>query len=252
MEELLDHQRNGHSFSLKNLAWAVQSHVDAKCIERYLEGFNRSQIQEQLLDPISSTSNLGNRFPIMFFAAERNSPELMAMLCEKGADVDCRAEPSGIPLLAYTIMSADYHLHDTTNTLIALLAMGANPSNIPRDMWYDYTTSAKNDNPKDWQADDPSTRWCTAELRGALSRTLNLMQRYFLWKADYIERPTPRKMQVAQAHKTTPLFELPYRIIGQRGRLNKSKKALAVTIHSTPHNPLSCSLQALAVMGRPS
>ena len=73
------------------------------------------------------------------------------MLCQEGADVDCRAEPSGIPLLAYTVMSADYNLCATTNTLIALLAMGANPTNIPRDMWCDYTTSAKNDNSKDWQ-----------------------------------------------------------------------------------------------------
>ena len=216
MEELLDHQRNDHSFSLKNLAWAIQSHVDAKCIERYLEGFNRSQIQGKLLDPISSTSKHENQFPIMFFAAERNSPELMAMLCQRGADVDGRAEPSGIPLLAYTIMSAEYNLSDTTNTLVALLAMGANPSDIPRDMWCDYVTSAKTGNPKDWQVEYTSTRWCTAELRGALSRTLNLMQRYFLWKADYIERPMPRKKQVAQAHKTTPLFELPYRMIGQR------------------------------------
>ena len=130
--------------------------------------------------------------------------------------MDCRLELSGIPLLAYTIMGSEYSLSDTTDSLVALLAVGANPRYIPRDMWCDYVTSVKNDSPKDWQAEDPSTRWCTAELRGALSRTLNLMQRYLLWKADCIERLMPRKKQVAQAHTTTPLFELPYRIIGQR------------------------------------
>ena len=187
-----------------------------KCIERYLESFDRSHIQGKVLDAMLSTSKGGARFPILFFAAERNSPEIATMLCQRGADMDRRLEPSGIPLLAYTIMSSEYSLVDTTDTLVAMLAMGANRRDIPRDMWCDYVTSVKNENPKDWHAEDPSTRWCTAELRKALCRTLSIMQRYFLWKADYIERPMPRKKQVAQAHGTTPLFELPYRIIGQR------------------------------------
>ena len=129
------------------------------------------------------------------------------MLCQRGADIDRTLKPSGIPLLAYTIMSSEYSLSDTTDTLAALLAMGANPRDIPRDMWCDYVTSVKNENPKGWHAEDANTGWCTAELRRALSRTFNLMQRYFLWKADYLERPTPRKKQVAQAHRTTPLFD---------------------------------------------
>ena len=190
-----------------------------KCIERYLESFDRSHIQGKFHD----TSKGGARFPVLFFAAERNSPEIVTMLCQKGADMDRRLEPSGIPLLAYTIISSEYSLSDTTDTLVALLAMGASPRDIPRDMWCDYVTSVKNEKPKDWHAEDPSTQWCTAEPRGALSRTLNLMQRYSLWKADYIERPMPRKKQVAQAHKITPLFELPYRITGQRWATEKSR-----------------------------
>ncbi len=80
---------------------------------------------------------------------------------------------------------------------------------IPRDMWCDYVTGPRNFSPQ-------TPRWCTTEIRDALCRTLTLMQRYFLWKAEHIEQPTPRKKQVAQAHNTTPLFELPYQIIGQR------------------------------------
>ena len=136
------------------------------------------------------------------------------MLCQRGANADCRAEPSGIPLLVYTIISAEYSLSDTTDTLVTLLAMGANPSHVPRDMWCDFVTKPKTSFTKDSQVEDASTQWCTGEIRVALSGTLNLMQRYFLWKAEHIERPTPRKKQVAQLHRTTPLFELPYRIIG--------------------------------------
>ena len=216
MEEVLDHQRGLHPFQLKRLAWAIQNHVDAKCLERYLESYSRSKIQLKLLDPILSTSEGGVSFPILFFAAERNSPEIVNMLCQRGATADGRAQPSGIPLLAYTIMSAEYNLSDMTDTLVALLAMGANPEDVPRHMWCDYVTSPKNDSPIDSQAENASTRWCTAEVRDALCRTLNLMQRYFLFKAEHTEPPTPRKKQVTQAHKTATLFELPYRIIGQR------------------------------------
>ena len=83
------------------------------------------------------------------------------MLCQRGASADTRAVPSGLPLLAYTIMSAEYNLSDTTDTLVALLAMGANPSDIPRDMWCDYVTGPRNFSPH-------TPRWCTTELRDAL------------------------------------------------------------------------------------
>lgn len=169
-----------------------------------------------LLDPIMSTTEDEATFPILFFAAERNSPQIVNMLCQRGATVDGRAQPSGIPLLAYTIMCAEYNLSDTTDTLVALLAMGANPNDIPWDMWWNYAKSPKNDGPNDPHTVDIITPWCTLEIRDALCRTLSLVQRYFLFKAGHIERPTPRKKQLAQAHKTTPLFELPYRIIGQR------------------------------------
>ena len=212
--------------------------MDAECIERYLESCGASQMQRRLLDPIPSTTERGARYPILFFAAERNSPEIVNMLCQRGATAAGRAEPSGIPLLAYTVMSAEYNLSDTTDILIALLAMGASPNDLPRDMWCDYVTSPKNDSPNDSQAEDASTQWCTAEIRDALCRTLNLMQRYFLWKAEHIEQPTPRKKQVAVAHNTLPLFELPYRIIGQRWAAEQVEESIGSAFLFNTAQPL--------------
>lgn len=81
--------------------------MDPKCIERYLESYDQSLIHEELLGTTTSRASEDNdTFPILFFAAERNSPEILNMLCERGADVDGRAEPSGLPLLAYTILSS--------------------------------------------------------------------------------------------------------------------------------------------------
>ena len=72
--------------------------MDVKCIERYLENFDQSHIQGKLLDTIVSTSKGGARFPILFFAAERNSPEIVIMLCQRGADIDRRLEPLREPI----------------------------------------------------------------------------------------------------------------------------------------------------------
>ena len=116
--------------------------------------------------------------------------------------------------------------------------MGAHPCDVPRDMWCDYATSPKIDGPNALQAENAHTQWCTLEIREALCRTLNLMQRYFLWKADHIERPMPRKTQVGQTFKTMPLFELPYRIIGQRRAIEQVQENISGHLLSNIPQPL--------------
>lgn len=216
----LDHAKENHGFSLLNLAWAIQNGVGEKCIERYLTQHNEAVIAERLFESVQTA--LGAPFfPILYFAAERNSPEIVRILCHAGA------EPSqsiggygdaifGLPLLPYTILSAEYQLSDTTETVIALLAMGASPYEVPKDMWQDYLRAPTKGKPKQLGAFDMHETWCTDEIREALCKTFNLLQRYSLWKAAQIERPTVREIQVAKAHKIMPLFEAPYYIFGQQ------------------------------------
>ena len=40
-----------------------------------------------------------------------------------------------LPLLAYSVLSAEYLLSDTTDTVISLLALGAKPTDIPQALW---------------------------------------------------------------------------------------------------------------------
>ena len=216
----LDHDNENHDFSVRNLAWAIQNGVDEKCIERYLTQQNEAVIANKLSQPIQPSSN-ARFFPVLYFAAERNSPQIVRLLCHAGAQPEQRittdgATASGLPLLPYSILSAEYQLSDTTDAVVALLAMGADPHGVPQDMWQDYLKPPAKDAPKPQPAatltHDP---WCTAEIRAALCRTFNLLQRYSLWKAAQITRPSGRDLQVAKAHKITPLFETPYYIFGQ-------------------------------------
>lgn len=54
-------------------------------------------------------------------------------------------DPSGMPLLVYTVVTAENDLSDTADTLIALLAMGARAGDVPKDMWQAYLKAPTKD-----------------------------------------------------------------------------------------------------------
>jgi len=212
----LEHARYHHDFSLQRLAWAIQVLLDPECIKGYLDGYDAIKVKSALAWDRVSANDL--HFPILYFAAERNSPEIVRLLCKAGADPYLHnfsyPETWGVPVLAYTILSAEYALSDTTDTVLALLAMGANPKDVPKDMWEDYIKAPRQDGSA--MMEDGYNFWCTDDIRAALCRNFNLMQRYALWKAGNTDRTTPRMLQCAAAWGMLPLFEIPYHIIGQQ------------------------------------
>ena len=125
----------------------------------------------------------------------------------------CKA---GFPVLSCAILSAEYALSDMTDTVMALLSAGANPHDVPQDMWQDHIKTPRKEVSYSTNWDKVLYyKWCTREIRSALCPTLNLMQRYPLWKAWNIGRPTPTMLQRAEAWEVTALFEVPCHIIGQ-------------------------------------
>ena len=181
---------------------------------------DESNIEEKLWRPVQITSGIASSFPILYFAAERNSAEIVRILCHAGAVPSQEMFVRGslindLPLLPYTVLSAEYNLTDTTETVDTLLAMGASPYDVPKDMWQEYLKAPRENVPKQSEESDFRYEWCTTEIRQALCKTLNLHQRYSLWKAAQIERPNVREIQVAKGHNMMPLFELPYHLCGQ-------------------------------------
>ena len=206
-------------FQLDVLAWAIQNMVDPKCIERYLEKCDPVLLHAKLSNLIKVPSEPS--FPILYFAVERNSPEILSMLCKARADPSQKYDPLGmsaatIPLLAYAVMRAEYDLSDTTDSIVALVAKGADPRDIPKDMWHVYVKAPLKDKAEPIDTANSPHQWCTQEVREILCRNLTLLQRYILWKAERIGKPTAREKQLANVHGITPLFEAPYYIIGQQ------------------------------------
>ena len=139
--------RDYHPFTLTRLAWAIQNRLSLKCVERYLDKFERPVLKIQMVNGVHAGFGLPI-CPILFFAIEQNSPELVRLLCKNGAQPGDRATPSGLPGLAYAVLSAEYGLIDTTDVLITLLAVGADPKDVPEDMWQAPLKSPIKESPK--------------------------------------------------------------------------------------------------------
>lgn len=121
----MDHLGECQDFSIEALGWSIQSGLSPSAITRYLERWPASRIKQELCQTIKGVYRI--KHPILFFAVERNSPEIIRILCRAGADPSQPTQPLGLPVLAYCIFSAEYELYDTTDCLFALLAMGADP-----------------------------------------------------------------------------------------------------------------------------
>ncbi|KAL8849109.1 MAG: hypothetical protein Q9221_005878 [Calogaya cf. arnoldii] len=95
--------------------------------------------------------------------------------------------------------------------------MGASPYDLPQDMWCDYIKNTAKIGP---QLNDVEMAlkysWCSPEIRSALCRTFNLLQRYQFKMASLLPGRTARSKQVAAAFDITPVFEIPFQIVGQR------------------------------------
>lgn len=99
--------------------------------------------------------------------------------------------------------------------MIALLAAGSSPHDLPDDMWEGYLKSPSRLEITPSNEPCNPLGWCTLEVQDALCRNMNLMQRYSLWKAMKFPNPPPRKRQLGKETDTTALFGIPYHIIGQ-------------------------------------
>ena len=214
-EQGLDNITRIFPFDNQFLAWGIQSKCSPQSIHRFLESYSPDIVQQKIVSLVSFGSGLG--VPVVFFAIERNSPEIVRMLCDYGAPLTKKAVPSGLPALAYAVLVAEYETRDTTTMVGTLLALGENPKDVPEDMWEDYIKEPKREaSPKQGFLSEVQDRWCTGEYRAALCRTLNLMQRYYISKAATVPRPTANGKQVAKAHGIEALYEIPYHIVGQR------------------------------------
>ena len=198
------------------LAWALQQpSILQASFETYLSAFHNTVTRTGLKHSVKCGQE-GILLPILFFAVERNSPSLVHLLCKAGADPDAQASPFNLSIFRDCVIRAGYKMSAPRATLLALIAACGNPLDIPKDMWEDYTLAPKLSHPDtDAYGGSDIVGHCTPEIRRALCRSLNLLQRYYLWKATLLGATTVVTRQVAEAHNVHALFQVHYHIVGQ-------------------------------------
>ncbi|KAH8201321.1 hypothetical protein TruAng_004489 [Truncatella angustata] len=194
-----------HIFSAKTLARALVNRCSTLKIKEYLQTVTPSRVGKTL-------EHLVKHHRVINYAIDNDSVETVRLLLEY--DVNVNALDFGhIPLLGFAIIRAVRTGYVNVEIIKMLLAQGANPKSVPKDMWQDFIKTPRATRPDLLSTEHDS--WCTTQFRTILSKTLNLTVRYCLWQANRFHVPSRRLLQMAKGHKINPLLKLPFQIIGQ-------------------------------------
>ncbi|KAF1975133.1 P-loop containing nucleoside triphosphate hydrolase protein [Bimuria novae-zelandiae CBS 107.79] len=173
--------------------------------------------------------------PALFYAVSRNNIEAVQTLLEYGVDADILNDCFDMPLLAFTILQGKSQSTNTTEVIKQLLAYGASPLVIPKDMWTKYLSDPEATRWRSSIMYDKEAQWCKPEVKVKLAAALHLTHRYLLYRASTLNKPTPRELQLGCDHEIVNLFKVPYFMIGQL----PAAKLIMKTVfnHITNHNP---------------
>ena len=58
-------------------------------------------------------------------------------------------------------MRAEYDMSDTTDSIVALIAKGADPKDVPKDMWQEYLKAPLKDKAEPIDTANFPHQWCT-------------------------------------------------------------------------------------------
>ncbi|KAI4641381.1 uncharacterized protein J4E78_010444 [Alternaria triticimaculans] len=199
------------AFSILTLCAAIQKKCSLTAFKAYLQTYAGSPGFRETL------TNHG--WPLLYYAAERNSVEMISVLQQHGVNTEVPNNTFAIPLLAYVAIHGQAEAIDTSEVMKLVLANGANPTVIPMDMWVKFLETPQDEPVAAISVPKSALQksaWCTPTLRPVLARALHLTHRYLLSLAYKIAPLHARARQIAKGNKMLELTKLPYFLVGQR------------------------------------
>jgi hypothetical protein len=190
---------------------------------------------------------------VLYYAAERNSSELVSIFLQHGVDADIGQHVFEIPLIAYVAIHGYREAVDTSDVMKLLLAGGTDPTIIPADMWMKYLETPQDTTNKSVKVPQTAmnmSSWCTPIIRPDLARSLHLTHRYLLNLAYNLAPLRPRVLQIAKANKMTELSKLPYFLVGQRPASNVVMKKVYSHISHGTNEPLIMAFAGASGRGK--
>lgn len=198
-------------FSITRLTWALQNNLIHGSLLAYFSFYQRPQIASAINQEVDN-------IPAIFYAVATNNDQIVRTWIEYGGNPDAVEPGLRLPLLAFAIMYADTIGQDTTAVVMTLLSLGADASVIPKAFYCPFLRDIPPTGPDAQELTDLgdlNKAWCTDFFIAKLARAFNLTQRYFIEKNLRSRKPSIRHKQVAEQHSVTPLFHLPFFLIGQ-------------------------------------
>jgi hypothetical protein len=204
------------TFSIRDLLTAVQHGTPIDEMRAYISKFSHTnpwRVQTLINSEVDG-------FPAMFYVVGANNDAYVRHFVQAGGDVNAVCGTPPLPLLAFAIMNSKMIDHDTTSVVATLLSLGASEGIIPRMFYHPFDQDLPIDGPKEEDLledlKDPRRQWCSSlSLRRMLVETLNITQRYYLYRSSKLAKPTGRQKDVAARNDSTDLFAIPYFLIGQ-------------------------------------
>lgn len=203
------------NFSTRDVIAAIQHGTRPDQVRTYLQHFHQTDarlVRNRINDEIEG-------FPAMFYVAAANNDAYIRIFERFGGDANATYGEPPLPLLAFAIVNSKTIEHETTAVVATLLSLSARASVIPQRFYdpFDQDLSLNEivEEPLEQDADS-ETAWCKPlSHRKLLAETLNITQRYHLYRSSKLIKPTERQKWVAARHNSTDLFAVPYFLIGQ-------------------------------------
>jgi hypothetical protein len=204
------------NFFIRDLAAAVQHGAPIEQMKMYIAHFN-------YIDPTIIRTAINkdvDGFPAIFYAVAANNGAIIRLFAQAGGDVNAAYGTPAVPLLAFAIINSSIIERETTSSVATLISLGADEAVIPSCFYSPFDQDLPVDGPKDevleQDLEDERKAWCKASyVRKLLAETFNITQRYHLYRASRLAKPTGRQKDVAARHNSTDLFAVPYFLISQ-------------------------------------
>ncbi|KAM0817926.1 hypothetical protein AB5N19_03733 [Seiridium cardinale] len=197
-------------FELCELIGAIQAGADPDRVRNYLGHYDEATLQDNLNAKIHG-------YPAIFYIAETRNDEMIRHWVKFGGDPNGTSD-DGLPLLAFIILQGSRTLLKATQTVTALLKYGASPEVIPAAFYKSYGTELPEKGPQDahlHDVDDENKAWCTPEVRAKLAQSLNLTQRYYIYRAAQTTNHRGRERILLQRQNAEDILSIHQTIIGQ-------------------------------------
>ncbi|KAF2729142.1 P-loop containing nucleoside triphosphate hydrolase protein [Polyplosphaeria fusca] len=204
------------TFSVRHLVAAVQHGATANEVNAYISHFStqhKATVQAQINSDVEG-------FPAIFYIVGSNDDSIIRAFDKAGADLHATYGDPPVPLLAFAVINSKIIGRDTSSTIATLLSLGADEKSIPKPFYSPFDVDHPEDGPQEEimleYLQDARTAWYKRRsTRKLLSEALSITQRYYLYRASQLSKPTGRQKDVAARHSSTELFAIPYFLIGQ-------------------------------------